>query len=157
MFRTLAKGLILWHDIEPSVRWIESHVPADMLPHCLVRPPDDPPPGEENLDYETLNQAYCNIIAGAAFVMSLRFAGSWNQAAFDTLDSLTKKLIAVSKRSIADLTGKAVIEQTLCVLVLAQGIVMAGSGDLSVLRTCRFLRSRVHNTQIVNYGSHMAA
>ena len=27
-----------------------------MLPHCLVRPPDEPAPGLENLDYETLNQ-----------------------------------------------------------------------------------------------------
>merc|ERR1711936_1173575 len=66
------------------------------------------------------------------------------------------KLIAVSKRSLADLTGKAVIEQALCVLVLSQGLVMAGSGDLSVLRTCRMLRARVHNNTIVTYGSHMA-
>jgi len=75
---------------------------------------------------------------------------------FSTLEILTKKFIAVSKRSIADLTGKAVIEQTICVLVLAQAMVMAGSGDLGVLRTCRYLRSRVHNTTIITYGSHMA-
>lgn len=33
---------------------------------------------------------------------------------------------------------------------------MAGSGDLAVLRVCRFLRSRVHASTIVTYGSHMA-
>merc|ERR1711962_257202 len=38
----------------------------------------------------------------------------------------------------------------------AQGIVMAGSGDLRVIRTCRFLRSRVQPSSIVTYGSHMA-
>ena len=74
----------------------------------------------------------------------------------EVLSHLTKKLIAITKRSLADLTGRAVIEQTVCVLVLAQGMVMAGSGDLGVMRTCRMLRARVHNNNTVTYGSHMA-
>merc|ERR1719244_368686 len=74
----------------------------------------------------------------------------------NVLDKVTMKLIAVSKRSLADLTGRAVIEQTICVLVLSQGLVMAGSGDLSTLRFCRMLRSRVHSSTVVTYGSHMA-
>jgi len=156
MLRTVAKGLILWDSITPSMSWLESHVPPSILPYCLVRPPDDPPPGQEHLDYETINQAYCNILAGASFVLALRFAGTWNSSCMTVLDKVTMKLIAVSKRSLADLTGKAVIEQALCVLVLSQGLVMAGSGDLSVLRTCRMLRARVHNNTIVTYGSHMA-
>jgi hypothetical protein len=41
--------------------------------------------------------------------------------------------------AVADLTGKAVIEQTISVLILAQGILMAVSGGLGVLRTCRYL------------------
>jgi len=142
--------------VSPSLSWIESHVPASILPYCLVRPPDTPPPGQENLDYETINQAYCNIVAGAAMALALRFAGTWNNAAFDTTEYLINKFIAVTKRSIADLTGKAVVEQTICILVLSQGMIMAGSGDLSTLRTCRMLRSRVHNSTVVNYGSHMA-
>ena len=72
MLRTISKGLITWDSVMPSVEWIESHVPLDIRPHCLVRPPDSPPPGLENLDYETINQAYCNIIAGACFVIGLR-------------------------------------------------------------------------------------
>ena len=88
--------------------------------------------------------------------LALRFAGTWNNAAFETTEYLINKFIAVTKRSIADLTGKAVVEQTICILVLSQGMIMAGSGDLSTLRTCRMLRSRVHNSTVVNYGSHMA-
>ena len=156
LLRTLAKGLILWDSVSPSLSWVESHVPAAILPYCLVRPPDTPPPGQENLDYETINQAYCNIVAGAAMALALRFAGTWNNAAFETTEYLINKFIAVTKRSIADLTGKAVVEQTICILVLSQGMIMAGSGDLSTLRTCRMLRSRVHNSTVVNYGSHMA-
>jgi anaphase-promoting complex subunit 1 len=58
MFRTIAKGLILWDTVLPTVDWVESHVPAAMLRHCLVRPPDVAAPGGlQHLDYETLNQA----------------------------------------------------------------------------------------------------
>jgi anaphase-promoting complex subunit 1 len=156
LLRTLAHGLILWDSVSPSMDWVEGHVPAAIRPFCLVRPPDSPAPGQEHLDYETINQAYCNIVAGACFALALRFAGTWNNAAFETIDQLIGKFIAVTKRSIADLTGKAVVEQTICILVLAQAIVMAGSGDLATLRTCRMLRSRVHNSTVVNYGSHMA-
>merc|ERR1719195_1321269 len=123
MLRTIGRGLILWDSVIPSLDWVEAHIPTDIRPHCLVRPPDTPPPGLENLDYETINQAYCNIIAGACFVLGLRFAGTWNAAA---------------------------------VAVLSQGMVMAGSGDLGVMRTCRMLRARVHNNNTVTYGSHMA-
>ena len=66
-----------------------------MQPHCLVRPVEN-----SNIDYETINQAYCNLIAGAALAMGLRFAGTANNQAFETLFALTKKLMAVSKRSV---------------------------------------------------------
>ena len=67
------------------------------------------------------------------------------------------RLLAISKRSVAELAGKATVEQTLCVLVLSLGIVMAGSGDLEVIRLVRFLRSRVGpKNSTVTYGSHMA-
>ena len=73
MLRTIGRGLILWDSVIPSLDWVEAHIPTDIRPHCLVRPPDNPPPGLENLDYETINQAYCNIIAGACFVLGLRY------------------------------------------------------------------------------------
>lgn len=48
-------------------------------------------------------------------------------------------------------------ENSLCVVVLSLAILMAGSGDLEVLRICRYLRSRVGPTyNFVLYGSHMA-
>ena len=66
--------------------------------------------------------------------------------------------MAISKRSVAELAGKATMEQTICTMVLSVALVMAGTGDLDVIRLVRFLRSRVgpsrHST--VTYGSHMA-
>jgi len=81
MLRTMAKGLILWSDISPTSEWLESHVPEAIRPYCMVRP--DPEMHPRGLDYETINQAYCNIVSGAALVMGIRFAGSHNAQAFD--------------------------------------------------------------------------
>lgn len=154
MLRMLARGLIMWDSIVPTSDWIQDHVPKSMRPHCFVRPSENP----NGIDYETINQAYCNLIAGAALAMGLRFAGTANNQAFETLFALTKKLMALSKRSVAELAGKATMEQTICIMVLSLSLVMAGTGDLDVMRLVRFLRSRVgpnkHST--VTYGSHMA-
>ena len=46
---------------------------------------------------------------------------------------MTLSLHAISKRSIAELAGQAIVEQTICILVLSLGIIMAGSGDHSLL------------------------
>ena len=80
MLRTMSRGLILWDEILPSKDWINSNVPESILPYCMVRPDPAHPPG---IDYETINQAYCNIIAGAALVLGMRFAGSSNWQAFN--------------------------------------------------------------------------
>ena len=58
----------MWESVVPSMTWVEEHVPPDIRLHCLVSPPDN-----SNLDYETINQAYCNIIAGSCFILGLRF------------------------------------------------------------------------------------
>ena len=164
MVRTLAKGLIMWDSILPNSEWIDSHVPPSIRSYCLRRPGDEASTGQVGprgirgaVDYETINQAYCNIVAGAALSMGLRFAGSNNAQAFEVLHRITLRLLAISKRSVAELAGKATIEQTICVLVLSLAIVAAGSGDLEVIKIIRFLRSRVGpKNPTVTYGSHMA-
>ena len=55
------------------------------------------------------------------------------------LHQMTLSLHVISKRSVAELAGQATVEQTLCILVLSLGIVMAGTGDLEVVRLIRFL------------------
>ena len=53
--------------------------------------------------------------------------------------------------------AKLSTENCLCVIVLSLSIVMAGSGDLEVMRICRYLRSRVGPSYShVTYGSQMA-
>ncbi|KOB65497.1 Shattered, partial [Operophtera brumata] len=65
MLRVIARGLILWDDIEASDEWIKNQVPDTIRP-----------------------QAYCNIIAGACFAMGIRFAGSGDEDARDSALSM---------------------------------------------------------------------
>ncbi|XP_075233032.1 anaphase promoting complex subunit 1 isoform X2 [Lycorma delicatula] len=156
LLRMIARGLILWDDILPTEEWVLDHVPPAIRPYCLVKPhPGNLP---DNIDYETMNQAYCNIIAGACMAMGLRFAGSANNEAFTTLFNFCKKFTSMSGKSIAELAGKSTIETCLNVILLALAMVMAGTGELEVLRICRYLRSRVGQAtnSVVTYGSHLA-
>ena len=103
MLRTISRGLIMWRRIVPSLEWILSNVPDSIVDLCLKRPSDAHPAGT---DYETINQAYCNITSGAALVLGMRFAGSCNKGAFEAVYAHLLKLLAISKRSVAELAGQ---------------------------------------------------
>ncbi|KAL4721422.1 hypothetical protein ACJJTC_014048, partial [Scirpophaga incertulas] len=137
MLRIIARGLVLWDSIEASEEWIEEQVPSTIKPYCFVKPTED------HIDYEAMNQAYCNIIAGASFAMGLRFAGSGDEDARDAVLHFAKLFIALVGKSVAELAGRSTLESCLCVCLLAAGLIMAGRGDLEVMRVCRRLRSRV--------------
>nr|CAD7457684.1 unnamed protein product [Timema tahoe] len=162
LLRIVSRALILWDDIVPNCSWVESNVPQSIVPYCLVKPRPGMP---DNIDYETMNQAYCNILAGACMAVGLRFAGSANNEAFNTLFKYAKMFTSLLAKSIAELAGKSTIETSLNVIVLSMAMyfvltvpqVMAGSGELEVLRMCRYLRSRVGPTNsVVTYGSQLA-
>ncbi len=53
MLRTIARGLILWREIDPTLEWILSNVPEGIVDLCLKRPSELHPP---DTDYETINQ-----------------------------------------------------------------------------------------------------
>lgn len=152
LLRTLSKGLILWSKVYPRKDWVESHLPSIVSSYAFSESQT-----EENVDYETVSQAYCNILAGACFCLGLKFAGSANKEAFDTLRSYTKLFLDLQKQPVAEQAGKNTIETCLMVTVLSLALVMAGTGDLVVMRICRYLRSRVGQAfSYVLYGSHMA-
>ncbi|CAG9772745.1 unnamed protein product [Ceutorhynchus assimilis] len=153
MLRILCRSLILWDSIEPTKEWVVRQVPATILPHCLVTPTN-----EADIDYEAMNQAYCNIITGACFALGLKFAGSADPEAFETLLIFCNMFTSLTGKSIAELAGKATIETCLNVLLISASMVMAGTGNLEIMRLIRHLRCRVGipNSAIVTYGSHLA-
>lgn len=152
LLRTVALGLIMWDGVVPSSEWIESHVPPSVMTH-VHRGGNHSTPG---IDYESMHQAFYNILAGSCMVIGLKFAGSANSEAFQILWKYTRMFTNFTKRSVAELAGKSTIETCLNVILLSLSMVMAGTGDLDVLRIIRYLRSRVGpSNSTVGYGSHL--
>lgn len=152
LLRTLASGLILWSDICPTKAWIASHIPEVVATYAFQRSSED-----VDVDYETMSQAFCNILAGACLCIGLKFAGSANLQAFDILRHYTKYFLALQKQAVAEQAGRNTLETCLLVTVLGLSLVMAGTGDLEVMRMCRHLRLRsTHASSHVLYGSYLA-
>ena len=102
------------------------------------------------IDDETKLEAFRHIIAGACMNIGLKFAGSFNNEAYETLLYWAKYFTNLNDTRLST-------ENCLCVILLSLAMVMAGSGDLEILRICRYLRSRVGpNINHVLYGSQMA-
>ncbi|KAJ7419604.1 Anaphase-promoting complex subunit 1 [Pitangus sulphuratus] len=135
LLRTLARCLILWDDILPNSKWVNSNVPQ-IIRENIISLHATELPSSEDLSLETLAQAHVYIIAGACLSLGFRFAGSENLAAFQCL------------------TGHYNLETCLSVLLLALAMVMAGSGNLQVLQLCRFMHKKTGGE--MNYGFHLA-
>ena len=103
-----------------------------------------------------MSQAYCNIVSGSCFALALKYAGSANNKAFKTVMFYTQRFITLSSKAhLAEQAGRSTIESCLNVLVVSLAIIMSGTGNIEVLRVCRFLRSRLNQAYVL-YGSHMA-
>jgi len=152
LLRLLSRGLIMWDSIYPSTEWVESHIPA------IIRQCDSSATGIEevnaDMDLESLSQANVNIIAGCCMAMGLRFAGSANQEAFNCLMHYTKHCKDLLNSNAVEQVGKPTVETCLNTILLSLAMVMAGTGNLDVLRIARQLRKR--HSPDVPYGSHMA-
>jgi len=82
--------------------------------------------------------------------IGLKFAGTCNNEAYETLLFWAKYFTDLNDTKLST-------ENCLCVILISLAMVMAGSGDLEVLRLCRYLRSRVGAAfSHVMYGSQMA-
>ncbi|RWS17915.1 anaphase-promoting complex subunit 1-like protein, partial [Dinothrombium tinctorium] len=153
MLRVLCKGLIMWSEVKPTKEWIESHIPSIVAKNALNVDVEY----DSMIDYETMAQVYCNIVAGACMVLGLKYAGSSNQQAFESVMGFTKMFLDFPKEPIyAERAGRSTIESCLNVLVVSLAMIMAGTGNVKVMRICRYLRSRISQVNVVLYGSHMA-
>ncbi|KMQ87414.1 anaphase-promoting complex subunit 1 [Lasius niger] len=154
LLRVLVKSLILWEDIEPTESWIFSHLPNIVNKYRLQKPT---PKVTQNVDLDTINQAYYNIIAGACMALGLRYAGTANKNAFKILYNHTRMFLKLSHPTKAKFVGKSTIETCLNIILLSTAMVMAGTGDLDIMRICRRVRTRLGPAAGGTYGSHLAA
>ncbi|XP_019371655.1 PREDICTED: anaphase-promoting complex subunit 1 isoform X1 [Gavialis gangeticus] len=154
LLRTLARCLILWDDILPDSKWVDSNVPQIIRENSISRQATELP-SSEDLNLETLAQARVYIIAGACLSLGFRFAGSENIAAFNCLYKFAKDFMkCLSILPTASITGHYNLETCLSVVLLSLAMVMAGSGNLKVLQLCRFMHKKTGGE--MNYGFHLA-
>lgn len=155
LLRVIARGLIMWHSVEPTAEWINSQISKTLSKVIKNKPDPDNDPFD--LDHEAICQAYCNIVTGAAMVIGLRFAGTENLIAFKTLKKIITFFLSANGQYIGEYAGKATVESCITLVLIASSLVFAGTGNLEILRMIRMTRSRIGpQNSSVTYGSHMA-
>jgi anaphase-promoting complex subunit 1 len=161
LLRVLARNLVMWDSIEPTSEFVESLIPDIVKgPHTLpqhdLKDPRESGGGESLLeDSDTLRHVHANILAGCCLSIGLRYAGSAERKAADLLIGYIEHFKKL--RSWCDghrRVDKQLIETCIAIAALSASLVLAGTGDLILLRHLRCLRGRVESD--LHYGHHMA-
>lgn len=149
LLRTLAKNLIMWSRVEPTVEWIRSSLPAEYRWRHLLQGPRS---------LRSKDMSFYSILAGLLFSLGLRFAGSGNAQVRDLLVKYLDKFRDLTKQPAECYDAQLArnnVQMCQDVIALSAASVMAGTGDLEVMRRLRSLHGR--GDPDTSYGSHMAA
>ncbi|CBQ71170.1 related to negative regulator of mitosis [Sporisorium reilianum SRZ2] len=144
----LSRSLILWDTIQPSNEWLHSMLPTWLQERIEAGKPIS----------EAAQLAQINMEAGACFAIGLKFAGSKDQKACECLWQQLHKLdkqVKVQTVSFFSKIRKAAIQAALDQARISLALVLAGSGDVDLLRHLRRAHGDVEGD--VCYGSHMAS
>ncbi|EGX51392.1 hypothetical protein AOL_s00054g462 [Orbilia oligospora ATCC 24927] len=148
LLRTLAKHLIMWDNIEPSLEWISNNFPGCLKAHCKLD-------SIKHLDSSHL--PLFNIVGGLCFAIGLKYAGTMNEKARDTLlyylDQFTR-LCLLSAVNYDQKLSRATARNCQAVIALSAATIMAGSGDIPVLRRLRRMHGKIDGD--MPFGSHLA-
>lgn len=158
LLRTVTKNLILWSKIEPTFTWIRDSLPVPYRARHKLQ-------GTTKL--RSTDLPFFSILTGICFSIALRFSGSASTKVRDLLLHYLDQFIRISNieatprphPDAAPLYDEELARSNArtCqdILALSCSIVMAGTGDIPVLRRLRSLHGR--DNPDVPYGSHLAA
>jgi hypothetical protein len=167
-YRIIARTLILWDDVVPSIEWIENQVPSVVNKACALmrtmakrategKAPLATDTFEMNFDRRATRQIYVHAIAGACFGMGLRFAGTGNKDAQKAIEYFVLELYALRESkdpvAVASKPELQILETALGCAAISLAIVMAGSGDINCLKIFKMLRWRCDEE--ARYGFHL--
>jgi hypothetical protein len=180
LIRELAKNLVLWNQICPTPDWIEQQeVPSQLLEsyqilqkQCVkdglqsaAGAPADSSALPTHADHQTICEAYANIVAGACMSIGLRFAGTADSRAVNTLKKyvyffrdMRSRSVLESVRVVTTVTtpDRVTIERCLAVCAQALALVHAGTGNLETLTLLRSINLKQRVDSELTYGNHMA-
>jgi anaphase-promoting complex subunit 1 len=149
LLRTLARHLILWSKIEPRFDWIKASLPRDYRWRYQLK---------NVTKLQSKDLPFFSILAGICFALALRFAGSADHTVRDLLVHYLDEFARIARLPPSHFDAElARGNARMCtdVLALSCAAVMAGTGDLVVLRRLRALHGR--DDAETTYGSHLAA
>ncbi|CAK7270437.1 Anaphase-promoting complex subunit 1 [Sporothrix epigloea] len=149
LLRTLAKNLILWSQIEATFEWIRRSLPPAYRQWYLL------------MHVEILSSTELplySIVAGLCFAAALRFAGSGNTLVRNLLVYYLDRFRHIAQTLPATTfdaqLARGSARMCLDLLALSCATVMAGTGDLVVLRRLRAFYGT--DEPQMNFGSHLA-
>uniref|UniRef100_A0A7M5XES7 Anaphase-promoting complex subunit 1 n=1 Tax=Clytia hemisphaerica TaxID=252671 RepID=A0A7M5XES7_9CNID len=149
LYRMLSFNLIMWDTLVPTLDWMEEIVPgyAELLESLQSK---------SFLMIGWTQELYYRIcaISGSFLALSLKFAASCNAHAFNMMLPWLKIIRKLRESSYSEeVGGKVILEQCLNTVLVSLSILMAGSGNITILKMARQLRKRTND---VSYGNHMA-
>ncbi|MBW0468810.1 hypothetical protein O181_008525 [Austropuccinia psidii MF-1] len=150
MIRTLAKGLIMWQDVETDISWMESFVPKIIL---LSIKHAEEEKKKLKADWEMI---YWSVISGAAFAMALKHAGSASGAVHSILIKLHDRLLKAVSKPVLNVQAKVrrhCLRTCHNVITLGLAIVMTGTGELELLKRLRV--AHASTMESTGYSGHL--
>nr|KAK5445445.1 Anaphase-promoting complex subunit 1 [Exophiala xenobiotica] len=149
LLRTLARHLIMWDSILPTTGFVEASLPGPYRRRADLK---------STKSLSTEDMPFFNIVAGICFAIGLRFAGSRRADVRDLLISYLDQFLRLSRLPAHSYDARVTLNSVrncLDALALAAASVMAGTGDLLVMRRLRALHGRIDKE--TPFGSHLAA
>ena len=149
LLRTVARHLIMWHDIRATSSWIKNRLPSVYQHRFKLT-------SVRALNSEDM--PFFNIVAGLCLSIGLRFAGSGSVEVRNLLCHYLDQFMRICRLPVLNYDSKlarTTVRNCQDVVALAAASGMAGFGDLQLFRRLRSLHGR---TEIdIPYGSHIAA
>ncbi|VDP17924.1 unnamed protein product, partial [Soboliphyme baturini] len=173
LLKTLAYNLVMWREILPRTSWVKGNVP-DIVANAVTCFSKYDHLVDDDVDDELISQSYCYIVTGACFSLGFKFAAFKNvmflhlhddifQFSFLKIflpDARPAHLKPISIRQLVKKAGRYTIESCIGAILLAMGIVMAGTGNLDLLRIIRCCHGRLDfddsNLCPFHMATHMA-
>ncbi|KXX73439.1 Negative regulator of mitosis [Madurella mycetomatis] len=149
LLRTVAKNIILWKEIDPTFEWIRDGLPSEYRARFQLT---------SITKLYSRDMPFFSILAGLCFALGLRFAGSANVKVRDLLVHYLdefRRIVQIRAIDFDSELTRSNARMCMDLVALSCASVMAGTGDIIVLRRLRALHGR--DDPSTTYGSHLAA
>lgn len=148
MLRSLAKNMVMWNHIEPTKDFVESKIPICISKMYSI---------ESVASLDTSVLPYIHILSGELLSIAICFASTANFDAKKTLLYYLDILLNLSFLEPTNYDSKVAlvgIRNARDVILLGLSLIMAGTGDLDIMRRLRYLQGITD--EYTKYGNYMA-